>query len=1022
LLIGLIIVAWLFSLSSIPKESSPEIDFGIISIATIYPWSTPQDIDNLVTDKIEKEIKNIDGIKTISSTSRVWVSSIVLEFENNTDMTQALFDVKDKVDSLTLPSDAETPIVKDITTNNEMMFSIILYGDENKYIPYYIKEKGRKLKANLEWKWWINRIDFDASFNMSLGSVNGGWDSFYDIQVKLNKQKTEELWLSLSQISQNIRNRNSNQPLWNHTIENLWYDFRIQGEIKTIQDLWDIPIATNNLQNTLSNITLKDIATIQKKLKSDNIQKAWSYNLSWQNYITLFFNKQKWDNIFTASKQAKKALEEEFQKIDYKWLSYTTTLDMAEILNEDYDKLSKNWLQTLILVFIALLIFVWFKESLIATITLPLAFFIAFIVLKNIWLSLNFLTNFSFIITFWIAIDTTIVIIEWAHERIKQWFNPKNAILLAVKEYKTPLISWTATTIFVFIPLLTLPGVMWKFLAYIPITIFATLVAALLISLTVNSALYYKLSKKSKYFNSNIWDIDHMKPEYKILLTQDRKWKLEKPENKKDRREKILEKLSLRYANKLWIIIQSRKKRIISIILPIITLILSFVFLSPIIGLELFPSNDSWFLTINIEWQNGTTKEHMVQYYSDIEKTLSQQPEIKIYYSNIDWNKINTSIELVNITQRDSRSSKSTDELELHIDNQLSHLKSQWLKVSVKAEKDGPPSESAIWIKLITDNNDNIELLKTVSLDFENFLTTIPWTKNVQSSSQKSPWQFVYQFDKTKMALLWLNPYNFVFEIFGVTNGLSAWSIKGTYDDHDIKVFFDENIDNVNPQNIAETNINTPAWKINFGNITNYNFTKAISSISREDNKIMIRVWSDVNPWINATEIQTKLVEFAQKYNYPASIKYSMWGENEENAELIQSILVAFAIALLFIFGILVLQFNSYTQPIIILYSVIIGLLWANIWLRITGQSYWLMFGIWFIALTGIVVNDAIVLLDRINKNINKWMIKLDAIKEAGKSRLQPIILTTLTTFLGLTSILSDAMRKPLAIKSIIKK
>ncbi|HRX63563.1 MAG TPA: efflux RND transporter permease subunit [Candidatus Absconditabacterales bacterium] len=1014
LLVGLIVVAGMMALVQIPKESSPKIEFGIISITTVYQGSTPEDVDSLITDKIEKEIKDTDGVKKISSTSAAGVSSVLIEFDNDADMTQALVDIKDNVDSVDLPSDAEDPIVKDISANNEMMFGIVIYGDEDKFSQFYLREKGRELKANLEGQGTINRIDFNGSMN-SVGMVNSDGDSFYDIEVLLNKQKIEDLGLSILQVRQAIQSRNSNQPLGNHTVGELSYDFRIQGELNDIQELRDVPINTQK-----GTIHLEDIATIQKVLNNDNIQKAGTYQLSGQNYVTLIFNKEKGDNISNAAKEAKILLEDEFEKTTYKGLNYVITQDIADMLSEDYNALAKNGLQTLVLVFIALLIFVGFKESLIASITIPLAFLITFIVLKNLGLSMNFLTNFSLIVTFGIAIDTTIVLIEGAHEKMRQGFTPKHSILLAVREYKTPLISGTATTVCVFIPLLTLPGIMGKFLAYIPITIFATLVAALLISLTINSALYYKLSKNSKYFNSSIGDTEHMREEHKILLAEDRKGKVEKPEDVKKKREIILEQLSVRYSEKLGGILKNPKKRLMSVMIPIGALILSFIVIAPNLGFELFPAGDNGYISMTLEGPSGTTKESMEKYSKDIDNILSQQREIKVYYSDINSNTISTKIEMLAQSERSGRRYKDSQELEKYLDEEFAYLRSEGLKVNIKAQESGPPSSSPIGIKLVTDDIKYLNTLTQVSADFEDFLIQQPGTKNISSSSKKSPGQFVYTFDKAKMALMGLNPSSFNIEMFGVANGITAGTIKGDYDDNDIKLYFDSNKDNINPQTLDETNISTVAGSINFGNITDYEFKNAIQSISREDNNIIISVGADVAPGIKADGIQSNLTKFAQEYEFPEHITYSMGGENEENAELIQAIMVAFAVALLCIFGILVLQFNSYTQPVIILFSVAIGLLGGLIGLRITGQSFGLMFGIGFIALTGIVVNDAIVLLDRTNNNIKKGMKKIEAIKEAGKARLQPIILTTLTTFLGLTSIVGDAMRKPLAITIMV--
>ncbi len=1011
----LIIIGGIFSVITIPKESSPEIEFWIISISTIYQWATPKDVDNLITEKIEKSIENVEWISKISSSSRAGISSIIVEFDNDIDMIKATADIKDAVDKVSLPNDAEETKIQDISANNEMMFSVILYWDSNKFDPFYIKEKWRLIKANLEWKNGINRIDFDSAMNMSIWSISNNWDSFYDIQVYIDKEKAESLWISLAYISQTIKSWNTNQPIWTHTIWNLWYDFRIQWEISSIQELGDIPLQINN-----GYIKLNEISKIKRILKNDDTQIMWSHWLSWQNFVNLFFNKKKWDNLFEGAKKAKKALEEEFNKTEYTGLKYTIALDLSDMIWQDYDDLAKNWLQTLILVFLALLVFVWFKESLIATITLPLAFFMTFIVLKNMWLSLNFLTNFSFIITFGIAIDTTIVVIEWAHEKIKQWFNPINAILLAVREYKTPLISGTATTVVVFVPLLTLPGIMWKFLAYIPITIFSTLISALIISLTINSALYYKLSKPKKYFNSNVWDVKYLSKNQKILLENDRVWKTEIQEENKNKRDKLLDKLTNRYSNKLDNIITSPKKRILSIILPIWALLLSFVTISPFLWFELFPASDNGSLSMTIEWPSGLKKEIMEKYNKELEVVLSNQKEIKVYYSIISNNTINTNIELIPKNIRKKKNMMSSLEIENFLDKNLSFLRSYWLSVSVKAESNWPPSSQTIWIKLITKNTNKLEELNKVWLDFKNYLQTIPGIKNIESSSKQTPGQFVYKFDKSKLSLLWLNPSNFLFEIFSAANWIGAWTIKWKYDSHDIKLYYDSTKDNINPQTINDTNISTNKWKVNFGSVSSYSFESAINTIDRENWEILISIWADVEEWINSENIQNKLENFAKNYKYPSEITYSIWWESAENQDLIQAMMIAFAVAMISIFAILVLQFNSYTQPIIISYSVIMWILWANIWLRITWQSYGLMFGIWFIALTWIIVNDSIVLIDRINNNIKKWMDKLSAIKESGKARLQPIILTTLTTFLWLMSIVSDAMWTPLAITIMV--
>ncbi len=190
----LLIFAWIFSMITIPKESSPDIKFGIIWITTIYPWVNPWDIDSLITDKIEKEIKNIDWVKKISSNSAVWISSITVELNNDVNVRNALTDVKDAVDKVDLPEDANDPLVIEISTSSDLMFEVLLYWDENKFSQFDLIQKAQIIKNNLEAKVpWLSSIDL-WWLNMSTWTASSSSD--YEIVVLLDKSNIEQLNIS----------------------------------------------------------------------------------------------------------------------------------------------------------------------------------------------------------------------------------------------------------------------------------------------------------------------------------------------------------------------------------------------------------------------------------------------------------------------------------------------------------------------------------------------------------------------------------------------------------------------------------------------------------------------------------------------------------------------------------------------------------------------------------------------------------------------------------------------------------
>ncbi len=1005
LLIALIVSSWIFSIISIPKESSPEIKFWIININVSYPWVNPVDIDNLITDEIEKEIENLEGIKNITSTSSIWSSSITVELDTWVNTRNLLTDIKDKVDSINFPEEAEDPIVSDVSSNSTLLYEALIYWDADAFDDFSLMQKAKSLVTKLDDTSWISSIDI-WWLDDTLWSTSWWWSSDYDIKVLLSKSKVELLWLSITDISNKIKWYNKDFPIWNYRVWDLSYDFRFEWELSSLNDLKNVVISDNGT----SKIKLSDIAEFKLEYDINTIKRLWFYWVSWQNYISLVFNKAEDSNVFKSSGSSKKVLENILKNdIEFEWLSVKYSKDMGETIIEDYESLWKTALTTIVLVFITILFFVGFREGIIASILVPLAFLITFIVLDYMGSTMNFLTNFSLVLTLWIAIDTVIVIVEWASERMKLGFSKESSIMLAIRDFRSPLISWTSTTLVAFLPMIFLPWIIGKFLSFIPITVFITLIAALFLSLSIASALFVTLQKPSKTFHREEKVEKNMREDDLKILQKDREFKIAKDEQSLSIREKILQGLWKIYEKTLNKVFSRLIYKLSFIFIPIIVLVLSLVTLSPKIGFILFPQTDEWVMNIDIKWKTGVSKDFMEQYIEDIDNILSNIPEIRVYYTTVEDNTISVYIDLFKKAQREKQWLLSAYSLETKLDEQFSYLRSNWLDLSVAAQKGWPPTGSAVWIKLVAENASDFDSLKKVSEDFELFLKGIAWTKNVNSSSSDTPWQFVFEFDKQKLSSLWLTQSDILNEIYFYTNWIKSWSIKQGSQDNEIVVSFKEFEDFLNPEDVLNLVVSTRAWKVRLGDFVEFDFKKSVSSIWRIDWKVVISIWSEVKEWVLPTEIQPKLEEFAESYSYPQNISFMKSWESEENKDLIVSTFKSLLIAMFLIFSILVFQFNSFIQPLIVLYSIVLALLGVNIWLYATWNPYSMPFAIWFIALTWVVVNDAIILIDRINKQIQNKLKNsktsdinyLEQIIIAWKSRLQPIIVTTVTTIFG---------------------
>lgn len=985
LLIVLMIILWLVSFLSISKKSSPDLDLGMINITKIYTWVNPEDIDSLITEKIEREIKDIEGIKKITSQSSLGVSSITVELNNGVNVQDKMTEIKDEIDVINFPSDTEKTVVQDITSKDNTVFSVVLYWDENKISKDYLLEKSLLLKNNLEGAPGINKVIID-----------GGND--YEIRVLVDKDKLTELGLDVADVSGAIQNRNKNTPIGNYSVDSLNYDFRFEGEVKQLKEFLNIPI--KSVGNSI--VYLKDVSIVKRHFKNETVTKAGFHGDRGYNSIVFSVQKKDEDDLFQSAWVAKDSLEKELSSSIYDGLSYNLYQDVSDTMIQDYKDLFSNMMTTFFLVFLTLLVFIGLKEWFIGILIVPLSYLITFIVLYYGGFSLNFLTNFSLILSLWVAIDTIIVVIEWANKKLKLGFAPKHAILVSIREYAAAIISGTMTTLAAFIPMLSLPGTMWKYLSFIPITVFITLLASLFLSLTVTSPIFMKLTKDIKYFRRNEKEEETLSHDEKSLLDFDRRNKVEKKWEHSSFRDNIFDKVGAVYHGALKKVIYSRLNRLLVIFVPIVLLFWSFQFN---LGFTLFPESDNPIINVTLESKDGRKTESMVQFVPKLEEALVDIPELKTYTINVSDNKVTSTIELYKKVYRDENGLRDSFKVENEINNKLDYFREQGLRVETWVLAGGPPGGKAVGIKLIANSTDDLKKINAIAKEFETYLKGVEGTKNVSISATETPGQFVFKLDYDKIISLGLTPSQITNSVFANTNGLNAGTVKWLLDDYDIKVKNAAFEDELSPYELENTTIKTQVGDVRLGDVASFSFEKAISKIDRIDSKITVKVESDLEDGVVGSTIQPKLEEFAENYNFPEGTGYKAWGEAEENADLIQATLIAFFIALFIIFIILVLQFNSYGQPAIILYSVVLALLWVNVWLLIMQLPYSMAFAIWFISLTGIVINNAIIYIDRINTNIKKGLKNHESVLEAWKSRLIPMLVTTITTIFGILPI-----------------
>ncbi|MBS8121591.1 efflux RND transporter permease subunit [Candidatus Vampirococcus lugosii] len=357
ILILAVLILGIGAIIQIPKESSPNIEIPILQITTTYQGVNADDIDSLITDKIVRGLNSINGIKQIDATSSLGLSVISLELNDNINPKEKLIDVQDEIDKISFPSDADEPTVSNITTENQLIFNLVIYSQI--YSQDELKEKARQIRDNLEGKNGLSKIEI-------LGSAD------YEYKINVKQGILDQIGLSVSDIGQTIRSYDSNFPLGNYTVGNSDYDFRIDGEFEEIDEIMNLIVHGQDS----SYVKLSDIADYHIEYEDDNKRfVGLPENNNIYNSVVLSFEKNQQTDIFNASSFAKSEIESLFETNDFNGIEYLYTSDLASTIIKDYKSLAKNGGTTVFLVFILLLIFVGFKQSLLATLILPLSFF-----------------------------------------------------------------------------------------------------------------------------------------------------------------------------------------------------------------------------------------------------------------------------------------------------------------------------------------------------------------------------------------------------------------------------------------------------------------------------------------------------------------------------------------------------------------------------------------------------------------------------------------------------------------------
>lgn len=977
LLMIVLIMMGVSSLIAIPKESSPEVIIPMGVVSTVLRGASAEDTEKLITDTLENEIANVENIDKVTSSSREGVSVITAQFNASADIDKSIQDLKDAVDRVKgeLPEDATDPMVTKINFADQPMLIISVSQDLS---PAGLTALGKELKDELKKVEGVSKVEISGTRNR-------------EIQVVVRKDQLANYGLTLNQVIGAIQGANASFPIGSITVADVDYPIKFSGSIEDALEVADITIQTASGVP----VYLRDIAFIADGLAPPSTFSRISVDgAPSENALTLNIYKKSGGDVTKIAKAAREKLDE-LKNTTLSGAQVVVSLDTGELVKKDLSDLTKTGLETVALVMLVLFLTIGWRESLVAGLSIPLSFVIAFTGLYLSGNTINFMSLFSLILAIGILVDSGIVVAEAIHTRIKKYGNAENAAIASIKEYAWPLIAGTMTTVAVFAPLFFLSGIVGKFISSIPFTIIFVLMASIVVALGFVPLLAILLTKDHKNRFEDMQEVwSHKAQEwYKGFLG------------------KILD--SSRYQKQFFVALALGL--VIAIALPI----------TGVLSVAFFPQDDQDYAFISIERTQGTPLTKTDLSVREVEEILYTSPHVESFVTTVGAGSYlsgsggGSGSKLANITVilPEERELSSTEIIDL-LRKDISSVTS--VDVKVDQGNNGPPSGDPVVINFL---GEDLNELSEAANKAETVLASITGTQDVTTSLRDDGTQFEIQVDRVKASQAGLSSASVAQLLRTAVSGVTATTIKKDGTDIDIIVKTDLNADFINPEDTIKTTLDsikgipvaTPTGTILLGSIITTKISESRAVINHEDQKRIATVTSKLTSEGNALKVTSEFKKREAELGLPEGVTIKYGGDNEEINKTFTEMALALLAGMAGMLAILVLEFNSFRYAFYLLFTIPLSLIGVLGGLTLTGQSLSFSSMLGLIALAGVIINHAIILLDSILHRLDAekesralgspgGQVKnlRDVIVEASAIRLRPIFLTTITTAIGM--------------------
>jgi len=1021
----IVCIAGIITYITLPKENFPEVVFPQIYVATPYPGAAPTDIENLITKHIEKQVKSISGVKKISSNSIQNFSNVIIEFETDVDVDEAKREVSDAVDRAMpdLPSNLpDDPIVQEIDISEVPIMFVNLSGD---YDLKTLKRYAEMMQDRFEGVKEIRRVD-----------IVGALDR--EIQINVDIYKAALAGVDMNDIAQAIGGENVLIPGGQLSVDGMKRSLTVNGEYTEAREIANTVIGS--IQG--GKVYLKDVAEV---VDSHKEQESFA-RLDKENVITLNVIKRSGENLINASDQINAIISEYEGGVLPEGLKVTVTADQSENTRVTLHDLINTIIIGFALVTIILMFFMGVTNAIFVGLSVPISSFIAFLVFPSLGFTLNMMTLFSFLLALGIVVDDAIVVIENTHRVFDNGKVPiRKAAKIAAGEVFLPVLSGTLVVLAPFIPLAFWPGVIGKFMMYLPITLIVALLASLLVAYIINpvfAADFMKPHEESHKDDSKItkgfkvtsvvfagialvsyliafglgnfvvfiyllYVLHHFFLKDVIKGFQESTW----PKVQRGYK-RILTWCLYRY-RPIWIAVGVVGLFIFAIVFTAIR--------QP--AVVFFPNGDPNFIYTYIRMPIGTDQrvtDSVTRIVEDrvINAIGKDNPVVESVISNVAIGASDNpfdagtqatphlgkvSVAFVKFSEREGQSTRDfMDEIR----EAVKGIKGA--EVTVNSEANGPPTGKPINIEVAADD---FELLVKTANELHRFLVAqqVPGVEELKTDFQSDKPEIVINIDREKANREGISTGQIGQALNTAVYGYEISRFRDANDDYPIQLRIQED-----QRNDMNTLINMPITYRDMGMggvvrqvplsaVASVEYSNSYAGIKRIDLKRVITLSSNVLASHNENAVVADIKGRIASFDVPDGVTVNMTGAQQEQEETGAFLMTAFGLAFALMFMILVIQFNSISKPVIILLEIVFSLIGVLIGFSLFKMEISIvMTGVGVMALAGLVVRNGILLVEFTELLRSQGMGLYEAIIEAAKTRMTPVMLTTLAASIGL--------------------